>query len=42
MDQEQLNSNILSALLTSDDHRYGKPAGLPGMGLAGAGAGDYI
>ena len=26
----------------SDDHRYGKPAGLPGMGLAGAGAGDYI
>ena len=26
----------------SDDHRYGKPAGFPGMGLAGAGMGDYI
>ena len=26
----------------SDDHRYGKPTGLPGMGLAGAGTGDYI
>ena len=28
--------------VVSDDHRYGKPAGLPGMGLAGAGTGDYI
>ena len=26
----------------SDDHRYGKPVGLPGMGLAGVGTGDYI
>ena len=26
----------------SDDHGYGKPVGLPGMGLAGAGTGDYI
>ena len=26
----------------SDDHGYGKPTGLLGMGLVGAGAGNYI
>ena len=29
-------------LVVSDDHGYGKPMGLPGMGLVGAGMGDYI
>ena len=26
-------------VVVSDDHRYGKPTGLPGMGLAGVGTG---
>ena len=26
----------------SDDHGYGKPMGLLGMGLAGVGTGEYI
>ena len=27
---------------TRDDHKYGKPMGFLGMGLAGVGTGDYI
>ena len=40
--QAYIKSMVEKFRLTSDDHRYGKPVGFVGMGLAGAGVGDYI
>ena len=41
-DLQMFESPKDTPMTSSDDHGYGKPAGLLGMGLAGVGMGDYI